>query len=107
MSKFYSDFLALDQGLDAFHVKIPKVLALGDVDLQHMRSLVLVHTILHVASIHLNVIFAHQEANANRKCIDAATAAIRLFDEVDLTRLGFVPLIMGVSGFCFTWDEEI
>lgn len=99
MSKFYSDFLALNQGLDGFHAKVPKVVALGDVDLQHMRCLVAVHTLLHVATIHLNVIFAHQEANANRKCVEAATSAIRLFDEVDLTRLGFVPLIMGVSDF--------
>jgi len=47
------------------------------------------------ATIRLNVIFAHQEASANTKCVKAATTIIRLLDDVDLIRLGLVPLFMG------------
>jgi uncharacterized protein YkuJ len=47
--------------------------------------------------IHLNIKFVASDASANTRCVEAAIAMVKLFDDVDLVRLEILPPIMAVS----------
>lgn len=50
-----------------------------------------------MAFIHLNIKLAANDMSANARCVKAAIAMVKLFDDVDLVRLELLPSIMAVS----------
>jgi len=94
-TQFWSDFVALDEGIDAFHNKLPAVSISGNSNPYDTRILITARTFSRLATVRLNAVLAHQDMDANTKCINAAKAAVQLLDNIDLVRAGFLPLVMG------------
>lgn len=88
---------ALTTTTDAFFANLPPLTPSGDVNIHALRSQLLVHTLVRMAFIHLNNKFAINDITASVRCVEAAIAMIKLFDDVDLVRLEMLPPIMAVS----------
>ena len=97
VTQFHSAFVVLDKGIDIFYETLPSVSVFGDYNAHNTRIVITAHIVARLATIHLNLLFAHQDANANTKCVEASKATIHLMDDVDLVRLGFLPLVVGVG----------
>lgn len=88
---------ALTTTTEAFVVNLPSLTSSGDVNVHALRGQLLAHTLVRMAFIHLNNKFAINDIAANVRCVEAAIAIIKLFDDVDLVRLEMLPPTMAVS----------
>ena len=87
----------LTTAAEAFVATIPSITPSGDVNIHVLRGQVLAHTLVRMTFIHLNSKFATSDITAGVRCVEAAIAMIKLFDDVDLVRLEMLPPIMAVS----------
>lgn len=88
---------ALTTATEAFVTTLPSITPSGDVNIHILRGQILAHTLVRMAFIHLNIKFAPNDIIAGVRCVEAAIAMIKLFDDVDLARLEMLPPIMAVS----------
>ena len=83
--------------IETFVTTLPPITPSGDVNVHVLRNQVLAHTLVRMAFVHLNHKFAATDITASVRCVEAAIAMIKLFDDVDLVRLEMLPPIMAVS----------
>lgn len=88
---------ALTTATEAFVATLRSFTSSGDVNIHVLRSQILAHTLVRMAFIHLNIKFAANDITAGVRCVEAAVAIVKLFDDVDLVRLEMLPPIMAVS----------
>jgi hypothetical protein len=94
---FNQELQALSKAVETFATTLPSLAPSGDVNVHTLRHQILAHTLVRTAFIHLNIKFVASDASANTRCVEAAIAMVKLFDDVDLVRLEILPPIMAVS----------
>lgn len=97
LATFNQGLQKLTQVIETFAATLPALVPSGDINMHALRNQILAHTLVHMAFIHLNVSFATSDISANVRCVEAATAMIKLFDDIDLVRLEILPPIIAVS----------
>lgn len=94
---FNQELQKLTQVTETFAATLPALVTSGDINIHALRDQILAHTLVDMAFIHLNINFATSDISANVRCVEAATAMIKLFDDIDLVRLEILPPIIAVS----------
>jgi len=87
----------LSKATEAFVTTLPSLVPSSDINVHTLRNQILAHTLVRMTFIHLNAKFAANDISANARCVEAAIAVVKLFDDVDLVRLEILPPIMAVS----------
>jgi len=94
---FNRELEMLSNAAEIFATTIPPLVPSGDIDVHKLRDKIYAHTLVQMTFIHLNIKFATNDISANVRCVEAATAMVRLLDDVDLVALEIFPPIMAVS----------
>lgn len=94
---FNRELQTLSTATETFAATLPALVPSGDVNAHALRNQIFAHTLVRMAFIHLNIKFAANDIPANVRCVEAAVAMVKLFDDVDLVRLEVLPPIMAVS----------
>ena len=94
---FNRELQTLSTATETFAATLPVLVPSGDVNAHALRNQIFAHTLVRMAFIHLNIKFAANDIPANVRCVEAAVAMVKLFDDVDLVRLEVLPPIMAVS----------
>lgn len=97
LATFDRELQILSKVVETFAATLPTLVPSGDINVHTLRNQVLAHTLVRMAFIHLNAKFTANDVTANARCVEAAIAMIKLFDDVDLVRLEMLPPIMAVS----------
>lgn len=88
---------ALTKATETFATTLPAIVPSGDVNAHTLRNQIFAHTLVRMTFVHLNMKLAANDASANTRCVEAAIAMVKLFDDVDLVRLEMLPPVMAVS----------
>lgn len=97
LADFDRELQALSKTTETFAATLPALVPSGDINVHALRNQILAHTLVRMAFVHLNVKSAANDASVNARCVEAAIAMVKLFDDVDLVRLEMLPPIMAVS----------
>jgi hypothetical protein len=97
LATFNQELQILTKATETFATTLPPIAPSSDVNVHTLRNQIFAHTLVRMAFIHLNIKFATSDISANMRCVEAAIAMIRLFDDVDLVRLEILPPIVAVS----------
>lgn len=97
LATFDRELQTLSKATEIFATTLPALVPSGDINVHTLRNQILAHTLVRMASIHLNIKFFAKDVSANVSCVEAAIAMVKLFDDVDLVRLEMLPPIMAVS----------
>jgi hypothetical protein len=97
LATFNQALQKLTQVTETFAATLPALVPSGDINMHALRNQILAHTLVHMAFIHLNINFATSDTAANVRCVEAATAMITLFNDIDLIRLEILPPVIAVS----------
>ena len=91
---FNSAFQAIDQLIRSFRNSLPALSpSAAGAEKQHLRPLILAHTVTNAAIIKLHNPFTFNDANSSAECMAAARMIVNDVQE----DLGFVNPLMGVS----------
>ena len=104
LATFDRELQMLSKATETFAATLPVLAPSGDINVHTLRSQVFAHTLVRMTFIHLNLKFAVNDASANARCVEAAIAMVKLFDDVDLARLEMLPPIIAVSAIIL-WAE--
>lgn len=97
LTTFGRELQLLRKAAETFAATLPSLVPSSNVDAHTLRSQVSAHMLIQMAFIHLNTKFADDDTSANVRCVEAAIAMVKLFDDVDLVGLEILPPIMAVS----------
>ena len=105
VASFDREFQTLSKAAETLATTLPPLAPSGDTDVHTLRSQLFAHTLVRMALIHLNIKFAANDVSANVRCVEAAIAMVKLFDDVDLVRLEILPPIMAVSAIVLRTEQ--
>lgn len=88
---------ALSKAAETFANTLPAIVPSGDVNAHTLRNQIFAHTLVRMTFVHLNLKLGVSDVAANTRCVEAAIAMVKLFDDVDLVRLEMLPPVMAVS----------
>lgn len=91
------DLQALTKATETFATTLPAIVPSGDVNAHTLRNQIFAHTLVRMTFVHLNIKSGVNDVTANTRCVEAAIAMVKLFDDVDLVRLEMLPPVMAVS----------
>jgi len=94
---FNRELQTLSKAAETFAATLPSIDPSGDTNVHTLRNQIFAHTLVRMASIHLNIKFAANDVSANLRCVEAAIMMVKLLDDVDLVRLEMLPPIVAVS----------
>ena len=97
LAAFNRDLQTLSKAAETFSTTLPSIVPSNDVNVHALRSQVSALTLIQMAFIHLNIKFSANDPSANARCVEAATAIVKLLDDVDLIVLEILPPIIAVS----------
>lgn len=96
LATFDRELQTLSKAAETLATTLPPLVPSGEADVHTLRNQVFAYTLVRMAFIHLNIKFAANDASANVRCVEAAVAMVKLFDDVDLVRLEILPPVMAV-----------
>ena len=97
LATFNLELQTLRKTAETFAATLPPLVPSGDINVHTLRGQIFAHTLIRMAFIHLSIKFATNDISANLRCVEAAIAVVKLFDDVDLVKLEILPPIMAVS----------
>lgn len=97
LATFDREFQTLKTATETFATTLPPLAPSSDVDIHTLRSQISAHMLVQMAFIHLNIKFAVNDVSANVRCVEAAIAIVKSFDDVDFVRLEVLSPIVAAS----------